>query len=292
MLFKNSSLNRKRFDAYSSKSSKRWLCIKRVGPVLIMFIVSSTLAGLLAGLFGIGGGALIIPILTAIYKSSGTTPTDSIRLAFGTSLAIMAFTGLSSFLSHMKAGNVDLAWFKKLYLASGVGAFVGALIATRIPGIWLTIALAGMLFYFGAKLLGLFAGGLEASPLFARFYPVAGLFSGATYSLAGLGGASVMTFYLMKVGLPLRRAIGTATGVILPISVGAVLGFGITSGIPHDWRWGYIDLYALLVMSACSIPASKVGVRLAGLIPTDRLRKAFGLLMVGLAIKTAAAMVL
>lgn len=260
--------------------------------MLASLIVSAILAGLLAGLFGIGGGALLIPILIAIYKSSGMNPTDSIRLAFGTSLAIMAFTGLSSFLSHMKAGNVDLAWFKKLYLASGIGAFLGALVATRIPGIWLTIALAGMLFYFGIKLLGLFSRGLEASPIFARFYPVAGFFSGAMYSLAGLGGASVMTFYLMKVGLPLRRAIGTATGVILPISVGAVLGFGITSGAPHDWRWGYIDLYTLLVMSLCSVPASKLGVRLAGLISTAHLRKAFGLLMVGLAIKTAAVMIL
>jgi uncharacterized membrane protein YfcA len=96
-----------------------------------------------------------------------------------------------------------------------------------------------------------------------------------------------MTFYLMKVGLPLRKAIGTATGVILPISLGAVMGFGITSGMPHDWRWGYIDLYALLLMSLCSIPASKIGVKLAGLISTTYLRKAFGLLMVGLAIKTA-----
>ena len=101
-----------------------------------------------------------------------------------------------------------------------------------------------------------------------------------------------MTFYLLKVGLPLRRAIGTATGVILPISVGSVLGFGITSGAPHDWRWGYIDLYALLVMSLCSIPASKLGVRLAGCISTAHLRKAFGLLMVGLAIKTAAVIIL
>lgn len=259
---------------------------------MITLIIGGVVAGLLAGLFGIGGGALVIPILIGVYNSAGLSSTESIRLAFGTSLAIMAFTGLSSFLSHLKAGNVDLAWFKKLYLAAGIGAFLGALIATHIPGAWLSITLAGMLFYFGIKLLGLLRGSLEASPMFARFYGIAGLFSGATYSLAGLGGASVITFYLMKVGLPLRRAIGTATGVILPISVGAVLGFGITSGFPHDWRWGYVDLYALLIMSACSIPVSKLGVRLAGIIPTERLRKAFGLFMVGLAIKTAAAMVL
>jgi len=84
-------------------------------------------------------------------------------------------------------------------------------------------------------------------PLFARFYVVAGFFSGATYSLAGLGGVAVMTFCLVKVGLPLRKAICIATGVVLPISLGAVMFFGITSGLPHDWRWGYVDLYALLV---------------------------------------------
>lgn len=249
------------------------------------------IAGLLAGMFGIGGGALVIPILIGIYKADGMNSTESIRLAFGTSMAIMAFTGLSSFLSQIKAGNVDLDWFKKLYLASGIGAFTGALIATQIPGVWLSIALTAILFYFGIKLLGLLSDIVKGSPLFARFYILAGFFSGATYSLAGLGGASLTTFYLLKVGLPLRKAIGTATGIILPISLGAVMGFGLSSGMPHDWRWGYIDLYALLLMSLCSIPCSKIGVKLATLISISYLRKAFGLLMIGLAIKTAIATV-
>ncbi len=101
-----------------------------------------------------------------------------------------------------------------------------------------------------------------------------------------------MTFYLMKVGLPLRKAIGTATGVILSLSMGAVLGFGITSVLSHNWRWGYMDSYAVLVMSLCSIPTSKREVKIAEFIPTAHLRKVFGLLMVGLAIKTAITTVL
>ena len=216
---------------------------------MVLLLVGGLIAGLLAGLFGIGGGAVLIPMLIAVYKAAGMDVNDCVRLAFGTSLAIMAFTGLSSFLSHSKAGNVEWAWFRKLYLAAGLGAFVGALLATKIAGQWLAIALASMLFYFGLKLLGLQPTILTTSRKFASFYRFAGFLSGATYSLAGLGGASVMTFYLMKVGLPLRKAIGTATGVILPISIGAVLGFGFTSGVPHDWRWGYIDLYALLLVS-------------------------------------------
>ena len=88
-----------------------------------------------------------------------------------------------------------------------------------------------------------------------------------------------MTFYLTKVGVPLRKAIGTATGLILPISIGTIIGFGVVAGLPHDWRWGYIDLYALLVLSPCAIIAAKVGVRVANFLPIKQLLKMFGFLM-------------
>ena len=243
-------------------------------------------AGFLAGMFGIGGGAIVIPVLIYIYKLEGMNATEAIRFAFGTSLATMAFTGLSSFLSHRQRGNVDALWFRKLFFPAGVGAAAGAVLAARIPGAWLAVALSIMLAYFGLKLLVQREQASAESPRFIRFHYMAGLFSGATYSLAGMGGASVITFYLINVGLPLRVAIGTATGVILPTSVGAILGFGITAGWPHDWHWGYIDLYALLVMSVCSIVASKLGVKAAAALPVSQLRKAFGLFMLGLALKT------
>ncbi len=74
--------------------------------------------------------------------------------------------------------------------------------------------------------------------------------------------------------------------MILPISVGAILGFGLTAGSPHDWRWGYIDLRALLALSVCSIVASKLGVKTAAWLPVAVLRKGFGFFMFVLAGKT------
>jgi uncharacterized membrane protein YfcA len=85
-------------------------------------------------MFGIGGGAIIIPVLIYFYKSGGMDATEAIRLAFGTSLATMAFTGLSSFLSHWQRDNVDVAWLKKLFIPAGLGATAGALVAARLPG--------------------------------------------------------------------------------------------------------------------------------------------------------------
>lgn len=254
--------------------------------MLFHLILVGSAAGFLAGMFGIGGGAIVIPVLIYLYKSGGTETTEAIRLAFGTSLATMAFTGLSSFLSHWQRDNIDLSWLKKLFFPAGLGATAGALLAARIPGAWLALGLSLMLAYFGVKLLMQQEQSTTASPRFLHFHALAGLLSGIAYSLAGMGGASVITFYLSHVGLSLRKAIGTATGVILPISLGAIIGFGITAGSPHDWRWGYIDLYALLTMSVCSIIASKFGVKTATLLSTPLLRKAFGVFMVGLAIKT------
>lgn len=253
--------------------------------------LAGTAAGFLAGMFGIGGGAIIIPVLIYLYKGGGMEATEAIRLAFGTSLATMAFTGLSSFLSHWRRGNVDPAWLRKLFVPAGLGAAGGALVAARLPGAWLAFGLSLMLAYFGLKLMIQREQAGTASPAFARFYVPAGALSGIAYSLAGMGGASVVTFYLSKVGLPIRRAIGTATGVILPISLGAIVGFGVTAGAPHAWRWGYIDLHALLVMGICSVVASKVGVGAAAVLPTPILRKLFGVFMVGLASKTVYSLV-
>jgi len=246
-------------------------------------------AGFLAGMFGIGGGALVIPILLYIYRDAGLDSTEGIRLAFGTSLAAMAFTGLSSYLSHRRHANVDTAWLRKLFWPAGIGATCGAVLASHIPGIWLALGLSAMLAWFGAKLLFRHERASTHSAALLRFHPAAGFFSGVAYALAGMGGASVITFYLSHVGLPLRRAIGTATGVILPISAGAIIGFGVTAGWPHGWRWGYIDLHALLVMSPCSIVAARLGVKAAAALPAHHLRKAFGLFMMALSIRTVVA---
>jgi len=254
--------------------------------VLFALIAGGTAAGFLAGMFGIGGGALLIPILIYVYRDAGLNSTEGIRLAFGTSLATMAFTGLSSFLTHRRRGNVDTPWLRKLFWPAGIGATCGAVLASHIPGIWLALGLAVMLAYFGLKLLFQREQASSHSTVLLRLHLVAGFFSGIAYALAGMGGASVVTFYLTHVGLPLRRAIGTATGVILPISVGTIIGFGVTAGWPHGWRWGYIDLHALLVMSSCSIVASKLGVWAAAALPTQQLRKAFGIFMVALSVKT------
>ena len=254
--------------------------------MLFSLILVGIAAGFLAGMFGIGGGAIVIPVLMYIYNNAGMDTTEAIRLAFGTSLATMAFTGLSSFLSQWHRGNVDIFWLKKLFVSAGIGALAGSLLAARIPGVWLALGLSMMLAYFGLKLLVHRERTSSASPLFIRFHALAGVLSGVAYSLAGMGGASVVTFYLTNIGLPLRKAIGTASGVILPISLGAIIGFGVTAGSPHSWRWGYIDLYALLVMSICSIVASNLGVKTAAVIPTQVLRKIFGAFMMGLALKT------
>lgn len=257
-----------------------------------LFLLAGVVAGFFAGMFGIGGGAIVIPILVHVYQSNGMEMTEAIRLAFGTSLATMAFTGLSSFLSHSKRGNVDYLWLKRLALPAGIGALIGGVIASRVPGGWLALGLSLMLGYFGVKLMVQRSDAIAVWPWLERFRHVAGFFSGLTYSLAGMGGASVVTFYLTKIGLSLRAAIGTATGIILPISVGAIIGFGLTAGMPHDWRWGYIDLRALLALSACSIIASKLGVKTAARLPVSVLRKGFGIFMFVLAGKTLLATVL
>ncbi|QGG79108.1 TSUP family transporter [Litorivicinus lipolyticus] len=254
--------------------------------IFVLYALIGTFAGFSAGLFGIGGGLIIVPALLPLFAYKAVDPAVSVHLAIGTSLATIVVTALSSIRAHHKKGNVDWAVFKQFGLGLALGAVVGGVTADLTPGPWLKLAFAGFTWAMAARLL------LAAAPVATRALPRAPYVVGAgsaigwISSLFGIGGGAMSVPYLIHHNVDAKRAVGTSAAGGLPIALmGAgtylVAGWG-TPGLP-EWSWGYIYLPAFASIVLLSIPFAQLGANVASALSSRMIKRIFAgfLLVVG-----------
>jgi uncharacterized membrane protein YfcA len=246
------------------------------------------LVGFAAGLLGIGGGVVMVPLLVLVFRAHGMPADHVLHLAIGTALAAMMFTSVSSMRAHHAHGAVD--WKIARAMAPGMlfGSFVAAIIAGWIPTRPLALVFTAFVFYAATSIL------LDWKPSTTRELPgtggffTAGAVIGAISSLLAAGGAFMTIPFLAWCGVSLRRAIGTAAANGLPIAIAGTAGYLI-----QGWRiadlpgpnLGYVYLPALALVVATSMLAAPVGARLAHRLPIKMLRRTFGLLLYAFAIR-------
>jgi uncharacterized membrane protein YfcA len=259
---------------------------------LLAYLAIGALSGVLAGLFGVGGGAVMVPALMLLFGALGIGNDWMAHLAVGTSLATIIGTGAASTLAHHRRGGVrwDLVW----PLAPGIviGALAGATLAGWIPGLWLQRIFAVFLAYVGVRLLMTPAVSVSASrPLPGR----AGLASvgggiGMLSSLVGIGGGTLTVPFLSSRGIGMRQAVGTSAACGLPIAVAGALGFVLTgwgrAGLPA-FSTGFVYWPAVLAMLVASMPVAPLGARLAHALPVALLKRLFGILLLLIAVRLA-----
>lgn len=246
------------------------------------------LAGLLAGLLGIGGGMVIVPMLLFCFGAHGLHADLHMHIALGTSLASIVFTSISSFYSHHRRGSVQ--WPVVLRIAPGIliGSFLGASLASQLPSKHLKIFFVAFLLLMAFK----FFRGDNPKP--HRQVPgVFGLFSvggiiGMISSFAGMGGGAFSVPFLLWCNVSLHRAIGTSAAIGFPIALAGALGYlinglGVQELPPHSL--GYIYLPALAGIVSFSIFAAPLGARLAHRLPVEKLRFVFAIFLVVVAIR-------
>lgn len=242
--------------------------------------------GFLAGLLGIGGGAVLVPALVFTFTAQSLAPEHVVHMALGTSMATIMFTSLSSMRAHHAHGAVD--WGIARAMAPGIltGSFCAALVAGIIPKRPLALMFTGLVFYAATQIL------FDLRPKRSRELPgPAGLFAagsviGAVASLLAAGGAFMCIPFLAWCRVPLRRAIGTAAAVGLPIAVAGSLGYviqGIRAGGLPPYSLGFVYLPAMVLVVATSMLAAPLGARIAHRLPVKRLRIIFALLLYVLA---------
>jgi uncharacterized membrane protein YfcA len=259
----------------------------------LAYLAIGLIAGFLAGLLGIGGGALVVPMLVFAFTAQQFPPEHLLHLALGTSMATIVFTSISSMRAHDAHGAVD--WRIARALAPGMlaGSFGAALLAGLMPTRMLAMAFTALAFAVGTQLL------LDLKPKNTRELPgTAGIFAagaviGGVSSLAAAGGAFLAIPFLAWCNVPLRRAIGTASATGLPIALSGSAGYMVqgwsAAGLPAA-SLGYVYLPALGLVSVMSMLAAPFGARLAHRLPVRRLRMVFALMFYALAARMLASL--
>lgn len=254
-----------------------------------LLVVTGALAGFLAGIFGIGGGAVLVPVLYECFRLAGVPLDARMPLCIGTSLAIIIPTSIRSWQAHHKRGSVDMDILRKWAVPVLVGVILGSVIARYAPEKLFKYVFVGVAWSAASRLLlgkeNWRLGDEMPKGIFMKAY---GLFIGLLSTLMGIGGGLfsnlLMTFY----GRPIHQAIGTSAGLAVLISIPGALGY-IYAGWPAAARFpevaalqlpfaiGYISIIGALLVMPTSLLVAPLGVRVAHLMTKRKLEIAFGI---------------
>lgn len=258
---------------------------------IFYYLAAGAFAGFLAGLFGIGGGMVIVSALIYIFSAQGVPAEALTHVAVGTSLATIIVTSISSLRAHNSHGAVNWAVWKRMAPGLVVGSLVGAGIASVIQGQSLQAVIGVGAFLVGLKMLFMKTKGLEENDFSKLPSPIGqtglGGFIGVVSAIFGIGGGTLTVPFLSKFGLKIQHAVGTSAACGFPIAVAGAIGFmwfgqyvdeGIKNALPEG-VFGFVHLYAFACVSAASFITARIGAKVAHKLPAATLKKAFAVLL-------------
>lgn len=252
--------------------------------ILLTYSLVGAVSGVLAGLLGIGGGLVIVPMLTFCFAWQQIPQQLNMHLALGTSMASIIFTAVSSCMAHHKRGAVQWLVVRRIVLGIVLGTFLGSCFAARLSTNFLKGTFVVFLYYVASQML------MNRKPKPSRQLPgPLGMFAvgnviGAFSSLVGIGGGTLSVPFMAWCNIPVHQAIGTSAAIGFPIAVAGTAGYvfnGLKVGNLPDYALGYVYLPALAGLICTSMLTAPLGVRLAHSLPVARLKRIFaGLLFV------------
>ena len=249
----------------------------------LIYPALGVVAGLAAGLLGVGGGLIIVPVLIYAFSGLGFSPDVLTHMAVGTSLATIIITSAGSVYQHHKKGAVlwpVLTWFA---LGLAAGALGGAKLADVINGRVLQMLFGGFAILIAIQMA------VGAKPKASRELPgkpgltLVGAFIGAISAIFGIGGGSLSVPFLTWCNVKMQQAVGTSSAGGMPIAIAGALGFVLTGWDEATpvYSVGYVYLPALVGIAVTSVLFAQIGAKLAHRLPAATLKKIFaGLLVV------------
>ncbi len=255
---------------------------------LLAYLLLGACVGFLAGLFGIGGGLLLVPVLLFLFDAQYFAPEHLLHLALGTSMANIIFTSLASLRKHHQHGAVNWSVVKKITPGILLGTALGSLLATSISPHFLGIFFALFVYFAATQIL------FDVKPHAARQLPgmtgltFTGIFTGWLSSLVSIGGGTVVVPFLIWCNVSIRHAIGTSAAIGFPIAVGGTIGY-ILTGLsntalpPHSL--GFVYLPALFWVALTSVMTAPLGAKATHHINIKLLRKLLSFMLIALATK-------
>lgn len=254
----------------------------------LLYPLLGLVAGLLAGLLGVGGGLVLVAALVLVLPAQGVPPQAVMHVALASSLASVIITSLASTRAHLRRGSV--VWPSAAWLAPGLvlGAWLGSGLATRLPGDSLRVFVVG---YCVLAALQLLLGLPRAAPADGAAAPrgpvlaAAGVAIGVVSALVGIGGGSMTVPLLIFLGLAPVRAVGTSSACGVVIGLAAAAGYASqarVTGMPAG-SLGYVYLPAAIGISLTSAWMAPRGAALAHRISPLALRRVFALFLLAMA---------
>ncbi|MGK2945507.1 MAG: sulfite exporter TauE/SafE family protein [Desulfuromonadales bacterium] len=253
---------------------------------ILLFAFLGSFAGFLAGLLGIGGGIILVPLFLWAFNAANFAPEILVHTALGTSLAVIIPTALSSTFGHRKRGNVQWHQVISLCLGGILGAFGGAWLASLLSGEWLK-GLFGVMQLLVALQLVIFSPRLppERTDPVPPFHLTAVGFAGGLFSaFFGVGGGVIaVPLMVIALGFPIHLAVGNSSALIVIASLSGALSY-----MYHGWHaeflppfsLGYVNCLVILIVAPFTIGMARLGVRIASRTTHDKLIKVFAVVLV------------
>jgi uncharacterized membrane protein YfcA len=271
------------------------LNVSEVLELAVLLVAVGALSGFLAGVFGIGGGAILVPVFYECFRLAGVPLEIRMPLCVGTSLAIIIPTSISSYRAHHARGAIDKEILRAWWLPILVGVLAGSIIARYAPERLFKIVFVAVAYFASVRLLSAreswkFGDDLPKGPLM-RFF---GLCVGLLATLMGVGGGLfanlLMTFY----GRPIHQGVATSSAIAVLVSIPGAIGY-VYAGWPAATHYpdvaalqfplalGYVSLIGAVLVMPMSLLTAPLGVRVAHAMSKKTLERSYGayLLIVG-----------
>ena len=255
---------------------------------LIIYLLIGAIAGFAAGLFGVGGGLIIVPILYIVFTQLNYDPSALMHMAVGTSLATIIVTSISSVTAHHKKGAV--MWDVVKVMAGGViiGTFAATFLAAYLKSAQLALFFAIFMAYVSIQMA------IDKKPKPSRelssspsLFSVGSLI-GIVSALVSIGGGSLTVPYLIWQNVDLKKAIATSAAIGFPLSIAGTVGY-IVNGMMHssntEMMLGFVYLPGVVLISIMSYFTAPFGAKMAHRLPVGKLKKIFALLLMALSLK-------
>lgn len=258
--------------------------------VLLLFVLVGCAAGFIAGLMGIGGGIILIPLFLWAFKMAGFAPEVIVHVAFGTSLAIIIPTAFSSAAAHRLRGNVDWHQVYPMIGGSLLGVAVGSSLAAGLPGAVLKACFGTMQICVGSYMLLRRhdpAAGAQARPSLPRMLAIGGIV-GSFAAFFGVGGGIIaVPLMVVFLGQSMHLAVGNSSGLMIFSAI-----FGSASYVWHGWgnpqlppySLGYINLLVAALIIPTTIVFAKQGAKVASRTSHAKLVKVFALFIIAVGV--------
>ncbi|MFZ1816195.1 MAG: sulfite exporter TauE/SafE family protein [Rhizobiaceae bacterium] len=263
--------------------------IVELSPFIVALIAAGAVAGLLAGVFGIGGGAILVPVFYQMLGLLGFDEAIAMHLSVGTSLAIIVPTSIRSFRAHMARGAVDMELVRSFLWVVPAGVIAASIITAYLSG-------AGLRGIFGFIALA-----ISAKLLFSRdswkigtdipgnpVRGVIGFLIGFFSTFMGIGGGVLNNTFMTAYGRPMHQAVATSSGTGVLISIPGVIGYiwaGWGVGGMPPLTIGYVNLLAFAILIPVTMTMAPLGVRIAHALSRRQLELSFGLFMLFVGIR-------